>query len=188
MYLAYTYYIVNKVTGQYYYGSRYRNISLNRTPAQDLWIYYYTSSTRIKQLIEEHGKDSFDISIIMENEDYDKCYMYEQQMINEHLNNALCLNQYCRLTNKFSTVLSDEAKEKISISKRGKTRKPFSDETIAKMRIANKQKSNKKRKPMSDEHRHALSKATKGRKKKPLSEEHKSNISSSMKARFRKTE
>ena len=198
MYLAYTYYIVNKVTGQYYYGSRYKNISLKRTPAQDLWIYYQTSSNSVKQLIDEYGKDSFEVSIIMEDEDYDKCYMYEQQMISQHLGNDMCLNQYCRLTNKFSTVLSDEAKQKISVSKTGKQRKPFSDETIAKMRdVANN------RKPMSVETKAKMSASKTGRtllgsktateqvttnksahnSGKPMTDEQKAKLSAAMKGR-----
>jgi len=32
MYLAYTYLITNKITNEYYYGSRFRNIALKRMP------------------------------------------------------------------------------------------------------------------------------------------------------------
>ena len=123
MSLAYTYYITNRITSQYYYGSRYSHIQHNRTPSEDLWIHYFTSSKYVKQLINEHGADSFDINIIMVDEDYDKCYHYEQQMIAEHIGNELCLNRRYNTENKFSmagTHMSDETKAKLRIAKTGK--------------------------------------------------------------------
>lgn len=123
MSLAYTYYITNRVTSQYYYGSRYSHIRHNRTPSEDLWIHYFTSSKYVKQLIDEHGPDSFDVNIIMVDEDYDKCYHCEQQMIAEHIGNDLCLNRRYNIENKFSmagTHMSDETKAKLSAAKTGK--------------------------------------------------------------------
>ena len=59
----------------------------------------------------------------MVDEDYDKCYHYEQQMIAEHIGNELCLNRRYNTENKFSmagTHMSDETKAKLRIAKTGK--------------------------------------------------------------------
>ena len=45
---AYVYKITNKVTNQFYYGSRTENIRKNRKPEEDLWKFYFTSSKKIK--------------------------------------------------------------------------------------------------------------------------------------------
>ena len=117
MYLAYTYFIKNKITNQFYYGSRCRNIKLKRTPQEDLWIHYFTSSNKIHKLIDIHGKESFEFIILLQDINYKKCYDYEQILIKEHVNDNKCLNMYCRLTNTFSTAglaHSQETKDKIS--------------------------------------------------------------------------
>jgi hypothetical protein len=173
MYLSYTYLITNKITNQYYYGSRGYNVKLKRIPKDDLWIKYFTSSKKIKELIKKYGKDSFDAIIIMADPDYNVCYAFEQEIISKHLNNALCLNQYCRLTDKFSTsgtLLSNETKAKMSAAKKGKSTGPKSAETRAKMSAAKKSKVNeiesvpKERKPISAETRAKMSAASKNRK------------------------
>jgi hypothetical protein len=56
----YTYLIRHKPTNRVYYGVR----AANRVdPEQDLWQHYFTSSPKVQQLIEETGKDSFDLEI-----------------------------------------------------------------------------------------------------------------------------
>ena len=92
MYLAYTYYICNKITNQFYYGSRYKNINLNRTPEEDFWVYYFTSSKKVKKLIEMYGKESFEIEIINRDPDYVNIYWFEQDKIKENISDTLCLN------------------------------------------------------------------------------------------------
>jgi len=92
MYLAYTYLITNKITHQFYYGSRYQNIKLKRTPEQDLWIFYFTSSKEVKKLLKEYNKDLFEISIVFKSENYDECYWQEQDLIKENIINPLCMN------------------------------------------------------------------------------------------------
>lgn len=60
----YTYLVKFKPTGKVYYGSRCQNYTkFNRTPAEDFWNHYTTSSENINNLIEEHGKDAFDYEI-----------------------------------------------------------------------------------------------------------------------------
>ena len=51
----YTYLIVLKETGQFYYGARYSN---DCSP-NDLWTTYFTSSKHIHRLIDQFGKEAF---------------------------------------------------------------------------------------------------------------------------------
>jgi hypothetical protein len=205
MYLAYTYFIKNTITNQYYYGFRCRNIKLKRTPEEDFWIYYFTSSKEIKKLLKEYGKDSFDIKIIMRDLNWKKCHEYEQELISEHLDKELCLNSYCARSEKFSTagtVHSQETKDKISFAGRGKTR---TNETKNKISAAKtgvprpeetKVKMNKflkghltwnKGVPHSAETKAKISAARKGKPGNNLgkvcSEETKAKISATLKAR-----
>lgn len=56
----YTYLIRHRPTDRVYYGVR----SANKVdPEQDLWHHYFTSSPKVQQLIEETGRDSFDVEI-----------------------------------------------------------------------------------------------------------------------------
>ena len=60
----YTYLVKFKPTGKVYYGSRCQNYTkFNRTPAEDFWHKYTTSSEHINALIEQYGKDAFDYEI-----------------------------------------------------------------------------------------------------------------------------
>jgi len=60
----YTYLVKFKPTGKVYYGSRCQNVTkFNRTPAEDFWNHYTTSSENINNLIIEHSKDAFEYEI-----------------------------------------------------------------------------------------------------------------------------
>ena len=60
----YTYLVKFKPTGKVYYGSRCQNYTkFNRTPVEDFWNHYTTSSENINNLIEKHGKDAFEYEI-----------------------------------------------------------------------------------------------------------------------------
>jgi len=63
IYCAYTYLIHHKPTNTYYYGVRWKNIKQCKTPEEDLWIEYFTRSKRVKDLVEQYGKDSFEFQI-----------------------------------------------------------------------------------------------------------------------------
>jgi hypothetical protein len=63
IYSAYTYFLHHKPTNTYYYGVRWQNIKLKRTPEQDFWKLYFTRSSRVKYLIEKYGKDTFEFEI-----------------------------------------------------------------------------------------------------------------------------
>jgi hypothetical protein len=57
--IPYTYKLIFKPTGQYYFGVRWAN----GCNPNDLWVKYFTSSKHIKKLIKEYGKDSFIVKV-----------------------------------------------------------------------------------------------------------------------------
>jgi len=130
---------------------------LNRTPQEDLWVHYFTSSKYIKRLINKYGKGSFEFSILIEDKDYDKCYLFEQQLIDKNIKNELCLNKYCHLNCRFHTAgikresFSEEWKQKMSDSHKGERNinygKPMSSE--AKVKLSN----TKRGKKQTEEHK-----------------------------------
>jgi hypothetical protein len=56
----YTYLIKHKPTNTVYYGVRSAN---KEEPHKDLWNTYFTSSPKVKQLIEETGIESFEVKV-----------------------------------------------------------------------------------------------------------------------------
>lgn len=62
-YIPYTYRVRFKHTGEYYYGVKYANNSKDIANPTTFWKTYFTSSKRVKLLVEKYGKESFDIEI-----------------------------------------------------------------------------------------------------------------------------
>jgi hypothetical protein len=77
---AYTYYVYHPETGKKYYGSRYSK-DLNKTPEEDLWVTYFTSSPLVHKLIEEYGKDSFEYEVRKTFQSIKEAYAYEQRVL-----------------------------------------------------------------------------------------------------------
>jgi len=90
---AYVYRLVYKPTGQYYYGYRKANIWYKRMPINDFWVHYFSSSTRVKAMIEKHGIADFDHEIIYESTDVESVYWLEQHLIKNNIDNPLVLNK-----------------------------------------------------------------------------------------------
>ena len=140
MFEAYVYRVTNTITGQFYYGYRYKNQTLGTTPENDLWIDYFTSSNRIKADIKQYGKDSFKIEILYKNIDSIKCWQQEQITIRNSWGDPLLLNgkyhdpesnvELYRRVN----ILSEKSKQKMSSAGKGK---PKSEEHKRKIAIAN---------------------------------------------------
>lgn len=146
MYLAYTYFIRNKITGEFYYGSRFHHIKQNRTPEDDLWKFYFTTSRYIKNDIAQYGRDNFHYEIVMRDPDYNLCYWHEQELIKENISNPMCLNKHYTDKesghHKFSvagTTHTDASKQKMSVAKTGKSlpRQPGVTEKIVQTRKKN---------------------------------------------------
>ncbi len=84
--LPYVYKLVHNQTGEFYFGYR----EANKVPSsQDLGIKYFTSS----KYIHEMDFSNFETSILAEFFDGFDAWKYEQNLIQEHLNNPLCINK-----------------------------------------------------------------------------------------------
>jgi hypothetical protein len=128
MYLAYTYFVRNKITNQFYYGSRGANVRHRVYPENDFWIRYFTSSSVINKLRKEYGNDSFEYKILFQSENYEECYWYEQKLISENFNNPLSINKH----------YIDRSSGNTMFSMAGKTHSAETVEKISKSRIGNK--------------------------------------------------
>ena len=123
---AYVYKIKHIATGQYYYGFRKAHIKAKRTPEQDFFIYYYSSSKIVKSMINEFGVHQFEASIVYQNIDSSEAFWYEQNLIKESWGNHLMINKFYidRVTSTgvfLNLGHSKNTKEKISKSKLGKS-------------------------------------------------------------------
>lgn len=129
MVTAYVYKVTNKVTGQFYFGSRTNNVAKGRFPEDDLWKHYFTSSKMVKALIDEHGIDSFVTEILYRDENYEKCFWEEQKLIYESKDNPQRLNKayvnpdsgkHVLTTFNETTEQKNTRAQKISATKKGK--------------------------------------------------------------------
>lgn len=73
----YTYHLYNKITEQHYYGVRYGK----GCHPSDLWVTYFSSSVHVKRLIEEYGKDSFDVEVRKTFISADAALTWEQRVL-----------------------------------------------------------------------------------------------------------
>jgi hypothetical protein len=85
----YTYLIIHKHTGRFYYGSRY---GIGCHPS-DFWVSYFTSSNDIKEMISEDSADSFHIEIRKVFDSVDRCRYWEARVIDKMLSHPLCINR-----------------------------------------------------------------------------------------------
>lgn len=134
MVLTYAYFIKNMNTNEFYFGSRCANVKKNKSANDDLWKHYFTSSKPIHALRKEFGDESFEFKILLESENYDDCYWFEQELIKQYIGDLLCLNkQYVDRElgqQKFSIdgPCSDERRAAISKTKKGELN-PFFGKT-----------------------------------------------------------
>lgn len=137
---AYVYRITNKITNEFYYGYRYKNQSLGIQPEDDLWIKYFTSSNRIKNDLNQYGKNSFITEIIYKNVDSVKCWQQEQILIKENWGDPKLINGKYHDPNsnveiyRRVNILTEETKRKMSIAGKGR---PKSEEHKRKIALAN---------------------------------------------------
>ena len=143
----------------------------------------------IDKKIKEYGQQNFKVEILIENvQDNDKLNEYEKFFIKRKRSHVSYKTGYNRTwggdggdtTSGMTEEQRKEQSRKMSEAKKGKRRKPFSEEHRRKMSEAQKGK------PFSEEHRRKMSEAQKGKPKseetkrkmsKPRSEEHKRKIS-----------
>lgn len=157
-YEAYVYLIKHIPSSFYYIRFRCKNITLKRNPEDDLWIKYFSSSKKIKELIQKYGKNTFEYSILYRNKDSKACFMYEQDLIRHHMSNRYCLNQYYK--GSFTTTgLKHSEETKNKIREKAKCR-VMSDE------VRNKIKNTLSGRPKSAEHIAAAANGRRGKKNK----------------------
>ena len=73
----YTYFLLHRPTGLKYYGAKY---SKNADPTK-LWVNYFSSSKKVKKLIQEYGKDSFDFEIRKTFKTKEETLLWEQSVL-----------------------------------------------------------------------------------------------------------
>lgn len=90
MTLPYTYRIRFIPTGEYYYGVRYAK----DCHPSDLWIRYFTSCTKVKKLIKEHGKENFTYEIRQMFDSKEAAILWEEKVTRKviHWDNYLNAN------------------------------------------------------------------------------------------------
>lgn len=181
IYTPYTYTVRHRPTGMRYYGSRYCNSKARgiATPA-DLWTKYFTSSKKIKALIDSDGLDAFDVEIRRTFDTAAEALAWEKKV----LRRLKVTERFDWLNDCVGEGLSDineTIKRKIARSQSGKR---ASIETKAKMSA---KRIGIKRKPFTEIHRVNMSKSQKGKSRDPRTEETKAKISASNKGRNCKT-
>ena len=150
----YTYLIKHRPSGKVYYGFRCAN---RVEPHEDLWKHYFTSSSKIQQLIEETGADSFDTEIRRVFETKEQAVAWETRVLTrcKVLHDDRWINQNVA----GYIVPTEESRKKISDYHKGK---PKSDTQIQNMRMAQKGKPKKSAVYQSEEYRALMSKIKSG--------------------------
>jgi hypothetical protein len=126
---SYAYLITCTATKEFYFGSRYGNIRLERSAQEDLWVKYFTSSPVVRTLIKTYGREQFIAEVLSEFDDKDECFWYEQDRIYENKDNDLCLNRYYMIrengSHKFLRLgpVTPESKIKMSASAKARCEK-----------------------------------------------------------------
>jgi hypothetical protein len=126
-------------TGKKYYGVQYNPFA----DPKHLWTVYFTSSKKVHSLIEEYGKDSFEIEIRKTFQSPEEAFNWEQKVLtrtkaierDDWLNQALAKGPYLSWGAK-----SEKTRRKMSDAQRGKKRGPISEETRIKMSLAAKRR------------------------------------------------
>jgi hypothetical protein len=146
---SYTYLIKYRPTGQVYYGVR----SANKVdPTEDLWNKYYTSSPKVQKLIEETGKESFDVEIRRVFENKEQATAWETKVLRrcKVLHDSRWINQ-----NIAGYIIpTEESNKKISDYHKGK---PKTVEHKEKLRNAHKGKPKVNSKNQTPEYRALMS-------------------------------
>ena len=189
----YTYLIKHKPSGKVYYGFR----SANKVdPEQDLWKQYFTSSSKVQQLIEKTGVDSFDVEVRRVFETKEQAILWETRVLRrcKVLHDDRWINQniagYIVPTEESRKKISDyhkdkpktnEHKQNLSKSQKGKSKNYVqTDEHKRKNSFANSGKNTPMYGPCTPERAANISAAKKGKPAKnkgvPMSEEQKAKI------------
>jgi hypothetical protein len=103
---AYTYLLVHKISGRFYYGVRY---SKNCDP-NDLGVKYFSSSKIVKTIVKNEGRDSFSYEVRKIFDDRRKAIEWENKILKKFYKHPLCLNQ-CALRGWYSDDVIEKIKQ-----------------------------------------------------------------------------
>lgn len=150
----YTYLIKHRPTNRVYYGMRAAN---KVEPEQDLWQHYFTSSPKVQQLIEETGRESFDVEIRKVFETKEQAVAWETRVLRrcKVLQNDRWINQNVA----GYIVPTEESRKKISDFHKGKAK---SDEHKKNLSESQKGKPKINSKNQTPEYRALMSSLMKG--------------------------
>lgn len=152
----YTYLVKFKPTGKVYYGSRCQNATkFNRTPAEDFWHRYTTSSENINDLIKEHGKEAFEYEIRRTFNSVEEMANWETRVLTRC---RVLERQDCWMNGNVAgkKILTEAGARVISATHKNK---PKSEEHKEKIRQGN---IGKKKPPRGEEYRALMSKLKSG--------------------------
>ena len=147
----YTYLVKHKPTNKVYYGMRAAN---KVEPEQDLWQHYFTSSPKVQQLIEETGRESFDVEIRKVFETKEQAVVWETRVLRRCrvLEDDRWINQ-----NVAGYIMpTEESRRKISDFHKGKAKSAEHKEKIRQGNLG------KKKPPRTEEYRALMSKLKSG--------------------------
>jgi len=137
----FTYHLYHKPTGKHYYGVRYAK----GCSPEDLWTTYYSSSSAVHQLIEQHGKDSFVAKVRKVFETSDAAVVWETKFLvrDDAQHSDKWLNKHNGRA-KFIGPHTHSESARAKMSRKGKG-KPKSEEHKAKIRAKAKVREEEKR-------------------------------------------
>ena len=182
IYQPYTYFIKWSEHDRQYYGVRYTQELNYRSPEDDLWIVYFSSSPEVEEFREKHGEPDI-VQVRRKFNDPDKARLWEHKVLKRMnvANDDRWLNRSDGLSlprmvgknhpmygitgenhPRYNTKQSRETKKKISNALTGRK---LSDEHKRKISEANKGENNPNwGRKLSDERKRKLSEANKGEK------------------------
>jgi len=176
----YVYWIKNNITGIKYFGVRYRNIRLNKTPNQDFGKAYFTSGALKNDF--KKNPDNFETKLIATFDTIEEAADFEKKQTKKIYKNK----RYANIASYPAIIMTPEVRRNMSLAQQNmseETRRRRS-EAMSKARKGRKQSEEEKRKrrgrKRSEETRRRMSIAFKGRK---ISEEQKRQISKANKGR-----
>lgn len=161
IYQPYTYLIKFKPTGQIYYGASYANSGKKIANPTQFWNTYFTSSSYIKKLVEEYGKDAFEYQVRKVFERADQALKCEKKVLTKFdaKFNSRWLNKSNGYGSAGFTKHTEETKAKISKANKGRKLPTKTKEHREKLSNALKGKT-----VLTPEHKEKLLKANTGRK------------------------
>lgn len=177
----YTYLVKHKETGKVYYGSRCQNFTkFNRTPLEDFWNYYTTSSENINNIIKTEGKDAFEYQIRRTFNSVEEMSNWERRVLTR---SRVLERQDIWMNGNIAgyKIVTEAGAKKISETHKGK---PKTDEHKKKLRESNF--GTNKGRIQSEEHRLKNSIANSGKNNAmygPCSPERAANISAAKKGK-----